>query len=327
MLESKSTCNLQRLNDWAIRNLFWNKSRSQTITEQSAIPTDVGSERGALAGRCAPGGPVWLPEAVEAAECVSSEFSCRFVPKCSSSTVSPIIPSSFSSTLLTSTDDYPVHIAKLSYYHPLYHTAGRSLYRGRSLHGVKVFWEHTPISTYACQSPLFALSTSSNLWHILSDCSSLFISRKHIALSKTTPGCSKSLFVGNGPHSSVSYAPTDANAFVPLADHHGMPRSPQEELEYLKSLVKQLNEKITTLEQNVVQSVSGSKPTPSEQLRMILVGPPGAGSSFSSNCALSFSDTSNWHYSPQTNWNHVFSRFLAPCFRVYSFDFRFFFQP
>ncbi|KAG6831209.1 adenylate kinase [Tricholoma furcatifolium] len=46
-----------------------------------------------------------------------------------------------------------------------------------------------------------------------------------------------------------------------------------EELEYLKSLVAQLNEKITAIE-------AKSKPapkTPAQQLRTILVGPPGAG--------------------------------------------------
>lgn len=50
--------------------------------------------------------------------------------------------------------------------------------------------------------------------------------------------------------------------------------SPADELNYLKSLVEQLNGKIKALEakaKNVVQ------PTPAEQLRMILVGPPGAG--------------------------------------------------
>jgi len=46
------------------------------------------------------------------------------------------------------------------------------------------------------------------------------------------------------------------------------------ELEYLKSLVSQLNEKIKQLEETAVQKVS---PSPAEQLRMILVGPPGAG--------------------------------------------------
>jgi len=42
------------------------------------------------------------------------------------------------------------------------------------------------------------------------------------------------------------------------------------ELEYLKSLVHQLNEKIKTLE-------AKAKPSPVEQLRTILMGPPGAG--------------------------------------------------
>lgn len=50
----------------------------------------------------------------------------------------------------------------------------------------------------------------------------------------------------------------------------------QDELEYLKSLVTQLNEKIHNLEAKAKDAVSGSK-TPAQQLRTILVGPPGAG--------------------------------------------------
>ncbi len=47
-----------------------------------------------------------------------------------------------------------------------------------------------------------------------------------------------------------------------------------DELEYLKSLVAQLNEKINALEAKA--QVSAPK-TPAQQLRTILVGPPGAG--------------------------------------------------
>ncbi|KAK7037538.1 adenylate kinase [Paramarasmius palmivorus] len=47
----------------------------------------------------------------------------------------------------------------------------------------------------------------------------------------------------------------------------------QEELEYLKSLVNQLNEKIKSLE----DKSKGVTPTPAQQLRTILIGPPGAG--------------------------------------------------
>ncbi|KAI0831644.1 adenylate kinase [Trametes gibbosa] len=47
----------------------------------------------------------------------------------------------------------------------------------------------------------------------------------------------------------------------------------QDELEYLKSLVNQLNEKIRALEAKVVPPPK----TPAQQLRTILVGPPGAG--------------------------------------------------
>ncbi|KJA21054.1 hypothetical protein HYPSUDRAFT_42434 [Hypholoma sublateritium FD-334 SS-4] len=47
-----------------------------------------------------------------------------------------------------------------------------------------------------------------------------------------------------------------------------------EELEYLKSLVTQLNQKISTLES---KAKAAATPTPAQQLRTILVGPPGAG--------------------------------------------------
>lgn len=48
-----------------------------------------------------------------------------------------------------------------------------------------------------------------------------------------------------------------------------------EELEYLKSLVAQLNEKILALEGKASSAVTGK--TPVQQLRTILIGPPGAG--------------------------------------------------
>jgi len=48
-----------------------------------------------------------------------------------------------------------------------------------------------------------------------------------------------------------------------------------DELEYLKSLVSQLNSKITALEQKAKSAVSTKSPV--QQLRTILVGPPGAG--------------------------------------------------
>lgn len=50
-----------------------------------------------------------------------------------------------------------------------------------------------------------------------------------------------------------------------------------EEIDYLKSLVSQLNEKISALE-----AKSKAQPpakTPAQQLRTILMGPPGAGAS------------------------------------------------
>ncbi|KAJ7891238.1 adenylate kinase 1 [Mycena olivaceomarginata] len=46
-----------------------------------------------------------------------------------------------------------------------------------------------------------------------------------------------------------------------------------DELEYLKSLVAKLNEKITALEAKAAPAL----PTPATQLRTILIGPPGAG--------------------------------------------------
>ncbi|PBK70010.1 adenylate kinase 1 [Armillaria solidipes] len=46
-----------------------------------------------------------------------------------------------------------------------------------------------------------------------------------------------------------------------------------EELEYLKSLVAQLNDKIGALE----AKAKNAAPTPAQQLRTILIGPPGAG--------------------------------------------------
>jgi len=49
-----------------------------------------------------------------------------------------------------------------------------------------------------------------------------------------------------------------------------------DELEYLKSLVSQLNNKIAALEQKAKSAVSPTK-SPAQQLRTILVGPPGAG--------------------------------------------------
>lgn len=48
-----------------------------------------------------------------------------------------------------------------------------------------------------------------------------------------------------------------------------------EEIEYLKSLVSQLNEKITALEAK--SKVPAPAKTPAQQLRTILMGPPGAG--------------------------------------------------
>lgn len=51
--------------------------------------------------------------------------------------------------------------------------------------------------------------------------------------------------------------------------------APSDELEYLKHLVAQLNDKIHALEAKAKAIVP---PTPAQQLRTILMGPPGAGS-------------------------------------------------
>jgi adenylate kinase len=48
-----------------------------------------------------------------------------------------------------------------------------------------------------------------------------------------------------------------------------------DELEYLKSLVSQLNEKIQALEAKSKTALTPK--TPAQQLRTILIGPPGAG--------------------------------------------------
>jgi len=56
------------------------------------------------------------------------------------------------------------------------------------------------------------------------------------------------------------------------------PTTPEEELKYLKSLVDDLNAKIKQLEAKAKGALTGkASPTPAEQLRMILIGPPGAG--------------------------------------------------
>lgn len=54
-----------------------------------------------------------------------------------------------------------------------------------------------------------------------------------------------------------------------------------DELEYLKTLVAQLNDKIHTLEQKTKAAVTPAK-TPAQTLRTILMGPPGAGEEISS---------------------------------------------
>jgi adenylate kinase len=55
--------------------------------------------------------------------------------------------------------------------------------------------------------------------------------------------------------------------------------APTDELSYLKSLVQQLNQKIDDLEKKAKSAVAKATQPPRE-LRMILVGPPGAGMLF-----------------------------------------------
>jgi adenylate kinase len=52
--------------------------------------------------------------------------------------------------------------------------------------------------------------------------------------------------------------------------------SPSTELDYLKSLVAQLNDKIKALEDKA-RNASSKPKSPAQQLRTILIGPPGAG--------------------------------------------------
>lgn len=70
--------------------------------------------------------------------------------------------------------------------------------------------------------------------------------------------------------------PTPSRTFVLSTSTAVMTVS--DELEYLKSLVSQLNEKIHVLEAKTKDAVLPSK-TPAQQLRTVLVGPPGAGAS------------------------------------------------
>lgn len=54
--------------------------------------------------------------------------------------------------------------------------------------------------------------------------------------------------------------------------------APKDELDYLKTLVAQLNDKIHALEAKAKAVVAPSTAkTPAQQLRTVLIGPPGAG--------------------------------------------------
>ena len=58
----------------------------------------------------------------------------------------------------------------------------------------------------------------------------------------------------------------------------------EDELAYLKTLVAQLNDKIKALEDKAKKVVH---PSPAQQLRTILVGPPGAGTSRTTRRSMS----------------------------------------
>lgn len=79
------------------------------------------------------------------------------------------------------------------------------------------------------------------------------------------------------PHThkpTLSTPPPTTTTISTTHNHHPMAGS-SDELEYLKSLVAQLNEKIHALEQKAKAAVAPK--TPAQQLRTILIGPPGAG--------------------------------------------------
>lgn len=61
--------------------------------------------------------------------------------------------------------------------------------------------------------------------------------------------------------------------------------SASDELAYLKTLVAQLTDKIKELEVKAASKVPTSK-TPAQQLRTILVGPPGAGACLCSSSSV-----------------------------------------
>ena len=57
-----------------------------------------------------------------------------------------------------------------------------------------------------------------------------------------------------------------------------MPPSGQDELEYLKSLAKRLQDRINDLEEKAKSALPPTTPAPTTpELRAILMGPPGAG--------------------------------------------------
>ncbi|CAE7100396.1 unnamed protein product, partial [Rhizoctonia solani] len=75
--------------------------------------------------------------------------------------------------------------------------------------------------------------------------------------------------VVNFAHSVYRYLPA-----LSLNHPSASTMAPTDEIAYLKSLARQLQEKIEQLEKQAVKKVA---PTPAQQLRMILIGPPGAG--------------------------------------------------
>lgn len=72
--------------------------------------------------------------------------------------------------------------------------------------------------------------------------------------------------------------PSPPPTTTPISTNNPASMAGSDELEYLKSLVAQLNDKIHVLEQKAKAAISPK--TPAQQLRTILIGPPGAGEYF-----------------------------------------------
>ncbi|KAF7796486.1 hypothetical protein EIP86_007663 [Pleurotus ostreatoroseus] len=85
----------------------------------------------------------------------------------------------------------------------------------------------------------------------------------------------------------------------------------EDELQYLKQLAKQLNDKIDALEASM-KAKGADKRTPAQQLRTILVGPPGAGAYFANSvrvvCADEFTTLSLDAFLPRADVSCIVRR-------------------